>query len=267
MGKTLGTLRIGGCTLSWERGRAVLRDGSGRREVALRPSGGGIAAKPGAKDPDQAVLLAGTRAVLADGGAFTLVEADHGKAVLRAMVAGDRAVLISREKAALHEFGSGVRLGEVHTPLGAARPEMAVAAARAVAVPFQDSLAVLRTDDGASSVHRVKASFPLLVRVGDWFLAGGGSLLVLASGAEPGRADSEETRGPIRADLARVRGDLAAVPSRDDVHIVDGQAGEIVACAVDGRIESVEVGADAVTVRSGGHRTTEFDRRGNRRSG
>ena len=263
MGKRLGSLRIGGCTLTWERGQATLTDASGLREISLRLSGGGLGAEVGAKDPDQAILVGGTRAVLADGGAFTLSEVDHGKGILRAMVAGDRAGLVSREKAAVLEFGTGVVLGEAHTPYGASRPEMAVATARAVAVPFQDSFAVLSTDDGVSAVHRVKAGFPLLEKVGEGFLAGGGSLLVYASGREPGRADSEETRGRIREGLARVRGDLAAVPTRDDVYIVDGKAGEIRACAVDGRIEEVVVGADTVTVHSGGNRTTVFDRYGN----
>jgi len=260
MGKRLGSLRIGGCTLAWERGRASLTDASGRRETALRLSGGGLVAAAGAKDPDQAVLLGGTRAVLADGGAFTLAEVDHGKTILRALVVGDRAVLVSREKAAVHEFGTGVRLGEAHTPYGASRPEMCVASARAVAIPFQDSLAVISVDDGAGGIHRVKAGFPLLARVGEGFLAGGGSTLVYASGREPGRADSVETRGQLRTDLLRVRGDLAAVPTRDDLYIVDGREGEIHHFAVEGRIEEVSVAPESVTVRSAGRRTTTFDR-------
>ncbi|MCK6479814.1 MAG: hypothetical protein L6R43_06620 [Planctomycetes bacterium] len=262
MGKVLGRLKIGGCALSWERERATLADAAGTREITLRPPAGGLGEKPLAKDPDQAILGLGNHVVLADGSAFTLAGVDHGKAVLAAWILGDRAVLASRERVAVHAF-DGARLGGAESPGGGLRPELAAVSPRALALPFHDAFLVVRAD-GLCAPHAVKAGFPLLRRVGGWFLAGGGDLLVLASVEEPGRADAGATEGNVRHELAAVRGTLAAVPARSDVYIVDGEEGRILGRPVEGRILSLEVGAETVTVQSAGNRTTIFDRRGNR---
>ncbi len=262
MGRTLGKIRIGGCTLRWEREVATLAEETGGREVSLVPSAGGLRPKPLASDADQAVLATRETAILADGGKVTLAEAAHGKEILNAFLLADRAALVGRDAVGLHDFAGGSRVALVQ-PGGGARSELAVATPLALAVPFADRLVVLR-GDGASGVHAVRAGFPLLRRVGQWFLAGGGSLLVLASGEDPGRAVPEETEGELRPDLAAVRGDLAAVPTRDHVYIADGASGAIHGCAVEGLIASVAVSGGKVTVRSGGNRRTVFDRDGNR---
>jgi hypothetical protein len=262
MGKTLGTMRVGGCTLRWERENATLAEDASGCATALAPAAGGLRPKPIASDADQAVLATRETALLADGGRFTLAEAFHGKEILRGFLVADRAALVGRDGVGLYDFAGGGRVALVE-PGGGSRSELAVGTLLSLAVPFDDRLVVLR-GDGASGVHPVRAGFPLLRRVGERFLAGGGSLLVLASAEEPGLAVSEETEGELRPDLAAFRGDLAAVPTRDRVYVVDGSAGAIRECPVEGLIASVAVSSGKVTVRSAGNRRTVFDRGGNR---
>jgi hypothetical protein len=184
MGRTLGTIRVGGCTLRWERERASLADGEGSRVIEVVPANGGIREEALAKGPGRAILATRETAILADGEGFTLAEASHGEKILGAFALGDLAALFGREEVALYGFPTGAQ-----------------------------------------------AAF-----VG---VAGG-----------------------LRPELASSRGDLAAVPSREHVYIVDGKAGTIRDAAVEGRITAVAVAADRVTVKYGTRSTAVFDRAG-----
>jgi hypothetical protein len=260
MGRTLGSVDIGGCRLTWERAGATLTDALRRRSISLTPSSGGLEKDVLASDPDQAVLASRESALLADGGRFTLEEAFHGEKIFGAFVIRDRALLFGRDEVGLYEFGNGNAVTFVK-PGGGSRFAMALSNGRAAAVPFDQRLVIVN-GDGRNGVHLMRAHFPLLRAVGSRFLAGGGSLLTLADGDDPGRAESVETRGQIQPDLARVRGDLAAVPTRDWIYIVDGLGGRIHEKRPDGKIVDVTVAAGKVHVVCANNVTHSFDRDG-----
>ena len=256
-------LRIGPAALTWNRERITLRPDHAPA-IELSPSGGGLREAPLDRTPERALLATRLHAVLADGRAPRLTEVAFGTEILAAQIGADRALLVGRELAKTFDFLSGTELDAV-APGGQARPELGlpVLGGGAFGVAFHERMAVFPLA-GSTSVHLVQAGFPFFKPVGSFLLAGGRDLLVLVAGAVSAQPVTKSTNGALRHELARVKQDLAAIPARDHVYIVDGVEGRIHEVSVEGAILQLALQDELVVVTSGGNRSMRFDRQGRR---
>ncbi len=256
----MGTATLGDAVLTWDAKRATLeRQGT---KVTASVSRGRLADRPLDVRGARGVLASREAALLADGEVPSLVEAVFVQEILAARVVGGAAGLVGRERVELRAFASGAVLAS-ENPGGASRPALiAVVPDVALAVPFHDSFALLAAG-GGSAVHLVQADFPLLKALAGRVLAAGRDRIVLADAANPSAVAEQQAQGEIQHSLLARGPDLAGLPSRDHLYVVDALAGRIHERPLEGEILSVTVSGGVVRAKTGAHKSYAFDRDGN----